>query len=267
MFSGRDIGSRDVPRKEIGQNPHVPGALGVIFLQDRIDRVAGGSPLVGQQKEVDQGHDDGRSVHLLGDPRSKDDGQAFGPGKVLGGSNDDLLGDAGGLLGRAEVLFYKRFLPFQKTFRLGKNKPLVPTVFSHQVLDQGLKEGQIGSGPGTKPMVRPGGQFGFSRIDQNQLGVVKVDGPFDQVCQNRGALAGVGSDDQDGFSLQDFFQGLGGPGLPQGLMQGQEGRGHGNTGAIVQVGGFQTQSGQFLKKIEFFVGQVGACQAAEVFRP
>jgi hypothetical protein len=80
LFLGIGAGHRLISGVDIGQNPHVAGALDVVLAAQRVDPAAFDSQVAAEHGEVGEAFDVVGAADVLGDSHAIEDAAGFGAG-------------------------------------------------------------------------------------------------------------------------------------------------------------------------------------------
>ena len=134
-----------ITRKDVGQRPHIAGALDVVLAPQRVDPATFKTDIAQKHLQVGTIHDVINPAGMLGNPQGVDKHGRFDRSQATGHGFQHLHADAGD--GRGSLRRILHDLGFQglETRTAGVNVLLVVEVFLDEYVHQPIEVGDIGA--------------------------------------------------------------------------------------------------------------------------
>ena len=205
---GRRVLHLLITGEDVGQRPHVAGALHVVLAAQRVDAAAFKADVSQEHLEVGAAHDVIDAAGMLGDPQGIDQHQGADRGQAAGDIDQHLHADAGNGRGPLRRILHDLGLQGLEAGAAGFDILLIIEVFGDQHVHQAIEEGDVAADLNGHMDIGELGQLGAPRVDDDELRAVAH-----RVLQKgRGhgmGLGHIGADHEKHLGLGKIGEGIG----------------------------------------------------------
>ena len=255
------VGHALVAGVEVGQGPHVAGALHVVLAAQRVDPGEGLPDLAAEHRQIADGDHVGHPAGMLRDAHAVDDGGIVRLRVRLGHLADRRLVDAG----LACDLVQGPALE-ERPEGLDILRPLLDEIFCVEpavddVAHHAGQQGDVRARVEPQELAGIAGHRGLPRVDDEHLRP-PVEGLVDLTHEDGVALGGVGADEKDAVRAGQVRDGVRHGAAAEGLQHPHRGGRVAEPGAVVHVVGPEGRPDELLKEVVLLVGALGRREPA-----